>query len=309
MQHAQQLGLHRQRQLADFVQQQRAAVGQLELAAALAQRAGERAAHVPEQLAFDQVLRQGGAVERNQRLLGTVRAGMDGLRDQFLADAGLAADQHRQVRGGHRVDLGLQAAHGGAVAAQLAGAQRHRVLRQGPRQLLLAQGLLGEAADALADRHDGAGQPAEAFQQRRIDRAERLWIERIQRQQAPGMLIHVQRATHAVVHFELAGAPLDQAVVGVWQLTVGGQAGGSAPLQQRQQARVIRQSKTPAERVVAQARYRQRAQRVAFEAQQRRGITGEKRPCDLQQALVRGLVGRVPGQGFDHLRDGGELLG
>ena len=113
------------------------------------------------------------------------------------------------------------------------------------------------------------------------------------------MLIHVQRATHAVVHFELAGSPLDQAVVGVWQLAVGGQARRPAPLQQRQQARVILQAKAPAERVVAQADHRQRLQRVAFEAQQRSGVTGEKRQCGFQQVPVTGLVGLVPGQGFD----------
>ncbi|BCR22636.1 hypothetical protein KAM429_31930 [Aquipseudomonas alcaligenes] len=48
LQHAQQLGLHRQRQFTDFVEQQGAAVGQLELTAALATGAGEGAAHMAE---------------------------------------------------------------------------------------------------------------------------------------------------------------------------------------------------------------------------------------------------------------------
>jgi hypothetical protein len=39
-----------------FVEEDRAAVGDLELAAAVGHSASERAAHVPEQLAFDQLL-------------------------------------------------------------------------------------------------------------------------------------------------------------------------------------------------------------------------------------------------------------
>ena len=54
LQHAQQLGLRRQRQLRDLVQEQRAAVRGLEAALAAVGGAGERAALVPEQLRLDQ---------------------------------------------------------------------------------------------------------------------------------------------------------------------------------------------------------------------------------------------------------------
>ncbi len=67
LQHAQQLGLHRQWQLADLVEEQAAAVGQLELATALVHRAGEGATHVAEQLAFHQRIGQRSAVEADQR--------------------------------------------------------------------------------------------------------------------------------------------------------------------------------------------------------------------------------------------------
>src|SRR5438874_700569 len=63
LEHAQQLGLERRRDLADLVQQQRPAVGQLEAAAAHPVGAGEGALLVAEQLALQQVLRQGGAVD------------------------------------------------------------------------------------------------------------------------------------------------------------------------------------------------------------------------------------------------------
>ena len=72
LQHAQQLGLQRRRQLADLVEEHRAAVGQLEPAALLRDRAGERAALVAEQLALEQRFRKGGAVDR--RRTGPARA-------------------------------------------------------------------------------------------------------------------------------------------------------------------------------------------------------------------------------------------
>ena len=62
LQHAEQLGLHRQRQLADLVEEQAAAVGQFELAAPFVDRAGEGAAHMAEQFAFHQGLGQRGAL-------------------------------------------------------------------------------------------------------------------------------------------------------------------------------------------------------------------------------------------------------
>jgi hypothetical protein len=53
LQHAQQLHLRVERQLAHLVEEERAAVRQLEAADALLQRAGERALLVAEQLALD----------------------------------------------------------------------------------------------------------------------------------------------------------------------------------------------------------------------------------------------------------------
>ena len=58
LQDAQQLGLRRFVQVADFVEKDRAAVGQLEPAAPQRRRAGERALLVAEQLALDQLGRE-----------------------------------------------------------------------------------------------------------------------------------------------------------------------------------------------------------------------------------------------------------
>ena len=73
LQHAQQLDLQLRRQLADLVEEDRPAVGQLEPADAPGDRAGERALLVPEQLALDQARRQRGAVDLDQRLVLAAR--------------------------------------------------------------------------------------------------------------------------------------------------------------------------------------------------------------------------------------------
>ena len=65
---AQHLGLGAQAHVADFVQKQRAAVGLLELADLVFVRAGEAALGVAEQLAFDQLFGNGGAVDFDERL-------------------------------------------------------------------------------------------------------------------------------------------------------------------------------------------------------------------------------------------------
>jgi uncharacterized protein YoaH (UPF0181 family) len=66
-QHAQQPRLQVERHVADLVEEQRAAVGLLEAAAARGLRAGEGAALVAEELAFEQVLRDRRGVDGDER--------------------------------------------------------------------------------------------------------------------------------------------------------------------------------------------------------------------------------------------------
>ena len=68
LQHVQDLGLQRLRHLADFVEHDRAVLGELELADARRRRAGEGAALVAEQLAFEQLGRQRRAVHLDERV-------------------------------------------------------------------------------------------------------------------------------------------------------------------------------------------------------------------------------------------------
>ena len=65
---------------------------------------GERPLLVPEQLGLDQALREGGAVERDERGGAAPAVLPEGVRDQLLAGAALALDQHRRVRRRHLAD-------------------------------------------------------------------------------------------------------------------------------------------------------------------------------------------------------------
>ncbi|MEJ7731634.1 MAG: hypothetical protein WKG00_20785, partial [Polyangiaceae bacterium] len=98
LQRAQQHRLHVQRQLADLVEEERAAVGALEGAAPRVDGATEGAAPVAEELAGHQLARDGAAVDDHERPGGHGRAFVERARHQLLADAGLALDQHRGQR-------------------------------------------------------------------------------------------------------------------------------------------------------------------------------------------------------------------
>ena len=90
LQHAQHLGLRLRAHVADFVEEDRAAVGLLELADLLLGRAGERALLVAEQLRLDQLLGNRGAVHLHEPLAAAQAVAVDGPRDELLADAALA---------------------------------------------------------------------------------------------------------------------------------------------------------------------------------------------------------------------------
>ena len=65
---AQQVGLQLHRQIADFIEEQGAAVGRLNTSDLALVGAGERAFFVAEQLGLDQVFRDGAAIDRDKRL-------------------------------------------------------------------------------------------------------------------------------------------------------------------------------------------------------------------------------------------------
>ena len=117
LQHAQQLALQRERHVADLVEEQRAAVGELELAvAALAIGARVRAGRHAEELGLEQALGHRGDVDADERPRRAQARGMDRLREHLLAGAGLAEQQHRARGGRHAPRLPLDLEHRRAAA-------------------------------------------------------------------------------------------------------------------------------------------------------------------------------------------------
>ncbi|MNL66120.1 hypothetical protein D3C87_1905380 [compost metagenome] len=90
LQDAQDLGLGCQRHVADFIQEQRAALGFAKAAGAVAGGAGISAFDVAEQFAFHQLDGNRGAIDGHERSRATRAVAMQGARDQFLAGSGLS---------------------------------------------------------------------------------------------------------------------------------------------------------------------------------------------------------------------------
>src|SRR4029077_14090185 len=110
LQEAEQLGLDLERQLADLVQEQRAALRGLHASLAVRDRAGERAALVAEQLGLDHAALERRAEHGDERRRAARAAGVEHAREQVLAGARLAEQQHG-VFGRRRLeDRGFQLA-------------------------------------------------------------------------------------------------------------------------------------------------------------------------------------------------------
>ena len=92
LQGTQQLGLHAERHIADFIEEKRASVGLLEQPAPTPQRAGECAFFVAKQFRLEQGFRQRAAVDGHKRTFGATKI-VDRPGDALLAHAGLTRDQ------------------------------------------------------------------------------------------------------------------------------------------------------------------------------------------------------------------------
>src|SRR5437899_11673668 len=102
--------------LADLVQEDRPAVGELEAADALRDGAGKGALLVAEQLALEQSRRDRGAVQLHERLRASRAQVVDRARDQLLPGPCLAVDQHRRIRGRHGLGIPQHTAQHRALA-------------------------------------------------------------------------------------------------------------------------------------------------------------------------------------------------
>ena len=104
LQEAQQFHLQRQRDVADLVEEERAAMGELDLALGRLDRAGEGALLIAEQLSLEQILGDGGAVDRDKSSRAAATGLVDAAGEQFLAGAGRAEQHDRDVGIGDALD-------------------------------------------------------------------------------------------------------------------------------------------------------------------------------------------------------------
>src|SRR5262249_13838649 len=144
----QELDLQRCGHVPDLVEEERAAVGFLEQAPALADRTRESAAHMAEELVLEEGLGDGSAVHGDELLARALASLMDRAGDQLLTGATLALDQDRVVRPRDHVDLRKKLPDTRARAHDFAPELALRdPLAQGP-QLFLEPVLLDGLLDA-----------------------------------------------------------------------------------------------------------------------------------------------------------------
>src|SRR5262249_45221627 len=95
---AEKLGLQRELEIADLVDEERAAVRLLEHADVLLHRTGECSALVSEELRLHHAGRDRGAVEHDEGAIRARPLGVDRLGERLLAGPRLALDDDRDVR-------------------------------------------------------------------------------------------------------------------------------------------------------------------------------------------------------------------
>ena len=111
LEHAQEFDLRVGRQVADLVEEERALVRLLEAADAPLVGARERAAFVAEQFTLQEVFRNGGAIDRDERRFGARAVLIDGAGDQLLARARFAPDEHGDRLGGDAANFLAHVVH------------------------------------------------------------------------------------------------------------------------------------------------------------------------------------------------------
>jgi hypothetical protein len=97
---AQQRRLRTRAQRVDLVEEQRAALGQADHAAAGGLGVGESASHVAEEFGLEDGVGYGAAIDGDERFAATIAEIVDGARGEFLAGASLTTQQHGGIDGG-----------------------------------------------------------------------------------------------------------------------------------------------------------------------------------------------------------------
>ncbi len=100
-----------ERQIANFIEEQRAAVRGLDAPDLALVRAGEGTALVAEQIGLHEMIRKRAAIDGDERPIASNRALVDSHRGQFLARAGFARYQYRRLAVRDLADRAKQFVH------------------------------------------------------------------------------------------------------------------------------------------------------------------------------------------------------
>ncbi len=123
LQSAEQLHLGFERQLADLIEKERAAVGFLEFAGTFIDSARERPLFMAEQNAFDQIFWDRTAVDGDEGAADAIALALNSASNELFADAAFAFDQNRNVRCGGALAERDHALHGFAAKNEIAEGQ------------------------------------------------------------------------------------------------------------------------------------------------------------------------------------------
>ena len=104
LQQAEELHLERERKLAELVEKERAALRDGDLAGLRGDGAGERTAHVAEELGFEKRFGNGSAVNGHEGLRSAWARFVNSPSDELLTRAGLTRAEDGARRGGYAVD-------------------------------------------------------------------------------------------------------------------------------------------------------------------------------------------------------------
>src|SRR5689334_19157010 len=119
LQDAQQLRLQLERDFAHLVEEDAAAMRQLEPADALRYGSGEGALFMAEHLAFQQAGRNRRTVQLDESARAALAEVVNGAREQLFAGAGFAVNQHRRIGGSYGLYLLQNGPQGAALADDL----------------------------------------------------------------------------------------------------------------------------------------------------------------------------------------------
>src|SRR2546422_4619539 len=103
--HAQKLGLQSKRHVADFVQKQRPSVGGGDEPLVIVARTGKRAFAVAKQFRFEQIFRDGRAIDGYEGSLRALARAVYRAREELLSRTARSLDEHARLRLGNQARL------------------------------------------------------------------------------------------------------------------------------------------------------------------------------------------------------------